>query len=177
VPVNPAASVVSRCVVLGRGRAQPELGALAAQQRRGVEAGEGVDDFRHLRHCGRHRVLVLVLVLGIGIGIGIGHQLQERLSHAGRVPARDVRRVALGVAATMVDAAEDGGRVAGFHEGAGAIVDGLDREGHVVGGGLEIPVRTPEALARRKKVETAKGAKAIHDARIEPQLPPRLRPG
>jgi hypothetical protein len=40
---------------------------------------------------------------------------------------------AVGVAAGGVDGTEDGFRVVGFHEGAGAVVDGFAGEGHVVG--------------------------------------------
>ena len=44
-----------------------------------------------------------------------------------------MRLVAVGITPAMVDAAEDGGRIGRLHEGAGAEIDGLTGNRHVVG--------------------------------------------
>ena len=51
----------------------------------------------------------------------------------GKVPLRNARLVAVGVAAGAINGAEDRCRVISVHEGAGAVVDGFTRDRHVVG--------------------------------------------
>ena len=58
---------------------------------------------------------------------------QQRLGEARQVPLRHHRLVAVGVAPTAVDGAEDGGRVEGVHERARPVVDRLAGDRHVVG--------------------------------------------
>ena len=60
-------------------------------------------------------------------------QRQQALGQARQVPERDGRLVGVGVAAVDVDGAEDLVGIVGLHEGAGAVVDGLSGDGHVVG--------------------------------------------
>ena len=60
-------------------------------------------------------------------------QRQQGLRQPGQVPLQDVRLVAIGIAAALVDGAEHRGRVEGVHERTRAIVDGLARNRRVVG--------------------------------------------
>ena len=60
-------------------------------------------------------------------------QGQHRFREPGQVPLRDRRLIAVGVAAGVIDRAEDGRRVVRVHERARAVVDRLAGEGHVVG--------------------------------------------
>ncbi len=60
-----------------------------------MQAGEGIDHRRGLRHRTLDRRLV----------VGCGHQRQQRLRQARQVPARDLRLVAVGITAAVVDAA------------------------------------------------------------------------
>ena len=60
-------------------------------------------------------------------------QRQQRLGQARQVPLRDVRLVAVGVAAAVVDRAEHRGRVERVHERARPVVDRLAGDRHVVG--------------------------------------------
>ena len=89
----------------------------------------------------------------------VGHQRQQRLGEARQVPARDRRLVAVGVAAAVVDGAEDRGRVVGLHEGAGAVVDRLARDRHVVGVHHAVdeadvhPLRDQRRLARGHRAQ------------------------
>ncbi len=67
---------------------------------------------------------------------GAGFLLEEReqgFGEAGEVPVGGGGLVREGVAALAVDGAEDLAGVVGLHEGAGAEVDGLAGDGHVVG--------------------------------------------
>jgi len=60
-------------------------------------------------------------------------QRQERLRQTGEVPLGDACLVTVGVAARAIDGAEDRPRVIGVHEGAGAVINGLASDRHVVG--------------------------------------------
>ena len=84
----------------------------------GVEIGEAAE--RGLRE------------LDAALG-GVGEQRQQRLGEADEVPVRDLRLVAVGVAALRIDRAEHGRRVEVVHERARAVVDGLAGDGHIVG--------------------------------------------
>ena len=53
------------------------------------------------------------------------HERQERFGQPGQIPLGDRRLLAVGVAAVVIDGAEDGFRIIGIHESAGAVVDGL----------------------------------------------------
>ena len=70
--------------------------------------------------------------LGDGRGFVIGQQRQKRFCQPRQVPLRDRRLIAIGVAAVLVDGAEDGRRMIGVHEGARAVVDGFSRDRHIV---------------------------------------------
>src|SRR3546814_3270598 len=59
-------------------------------------------------------------------------QRKESLRQASQVPLRDLRLVAVGVAAGVIDRAEDGRRVVGVHERARPVVDRLAGDRHVV---------------------------------------------
>ena len=72
-------------------------------------------------------------VFQAGLIVSVHHQRQQCFGETSEVPARDRRLVAVGVAALVIDAAEDGFGVIRFHEGAGAVVDGFAGERHVVG--------------------------------------------
>ena len=60
-------------------------------------------------------------------------QRNQGFREARQVPLGDHRLVAVGVAAALIDGAEHGLRMVAVHEGAGAVVDGLAGQGHVVG--------------------------------------------
>jgi two-component system sensor histidine kinase/response regulator len=66
----------------------------------------------------------------LGVPINEG---QQGLREPGQIPASDLRLLTEGVPAAAIDGAEDGGRAVGIEKGAGAVVDGLPGDGHVVG--------------------------------------------
>ncbi len=66
---------------------------------------------------------------------------QEGLGEPGEVPLRHDGLVPVGVAPAVVDRAVDSGRVEGLQECARSVVDGLARDGHVVG--VHDPVDEP----------------------------------
>jgi hypothetical protein len=59
-------------------------------------------------------------------------QRQQRFGKPGKVPLGDLRLPAVGVAAVVIDGTEDGIRIVGVHERAGAVIDGFTAKGHVV---------------------------------------------
>ncbi|CAB4889968.1 unannotated protein [freshwater metagenome] len=97
---------------------QPELGVHA----RGPVLGETVGE--RLQHLGCQRY---------GIVGARCEQRQHGLCQAGQVPLGDTRLVAVCVAAAVVDRAEHGGGVVAVHERTRPVIDGLSRDGHVVG--------------------------------------------
>ena len=62
----------------------------------------------------------------------IAQQRQQRLPKTGQVPVRHPRLVVVGIAASMIDRAVDRLRMIRIHEGAGAIVNRLAHDRHVV---------------------------------------------
>ncbi len=104
--------------LVGDGGGEAELVAHASGPGGGVERSEASQ--RGGRD--RHRLVLLV-----------GQERQEGLGEAGEVPLRDDRLLTEGVAPGGVDRAEDRRGVEGVDEGAGAVVDGLAGDGHVVG--------------------------------------------
>jgi len=85
---------------------------------RGLALGQGVDDC-----CGGfHRAL----------RVGVDER-QQGFGQSRQVPAGDAGLLAVGVAAGAVDGTEHRAGAVAFHEGAGAVVDGLARQRHVVG--------------------------------------------
>ena len=94
----------------------------------------------------------------------VGEQRQQRLGEPGEVPLRDDRLVAVGVAAALVDRAEDRGRVVGVEERARAVVDGLAGDRRVVGvhdavhEADEHPLRDERGLRRDDGLEQRQAA-------------------
>src|SRR4029077_9950954 len=86
-------------------------------------------------------------------------QRQERLRQTGEVPLGDARLIAVSIAAPVIDGAVDHLWVVDVHAGAGTVVNGLDRNRHVVGGhdatneADELPLRYKPCLARDHQVE------------------------
>jgi hypothetical protein len=60
------------------------------------------------------------------------NQRQERLGKPGKIPLGDLRLPAVGVSTVVIDGTENGIRIVGVHERAGAVVDGFTAKGHVV---------------------------------------------
>ena len=110
--------LVDQRVVAELGFAQAQLGAHPFGPVPVVAVGEGI------QHVGRgrdRRVHVDV------------EQRQQCLAEPCEVPLRDLRLVAVGVAATVIDRAEHGCRVERVHERAGPVVDRLAGDRRVVG--------------------------------------------
>ena len=59
--------------------------------------------------------------------------------------------------------------VAKLNQAINAAANSKDVQDKFAPNGFSVEPGTPEALAQRNKVETAKWAKAIQDAKIEPQ--------
>ena len=99
----------------------------------------------------------------------LGEQRQERLRETREVPLGDARLVAESVAAHGIDGTEDRSRVIDVHEGAGAVVDGLARDRHVVGVHDAVneadqqPTRDKLGLAGDHQIE--EGAVAVRSVR------------
>ena len=111
---------------------QPQLGA----------------EFRQPGPVEMHAELLQHLLGGVHcLALRIAQQRQERLGQAGKVPLGYARLVAVGVAALVVYGTIDSLRMIGVHEGAGAIVNGLAAEQHVVG--VHHPVDEAERLPLR----------------------------
>jgi hypothetical protein len=116
--VQQGQEVVGQRQILRRLAAQAELGAHDGEPVVFVTRRERVDHARRERDR------------AVGVGIEQG---QQRLGQARQIPAGDQRLVAIGIAPAGVDRAEDRVGVEVVHEGAGAVVDGFARQGHVVG--------------------------------------------
>ena len=63
----------------------------------------------------------------------VRHQRDQRRGQLRQVPDRDSGLIGIGIPATAINRAEDLGRVVGIHKGAGAVIDRLAADGHVVG--------------------------------------------
>ncbi len=98
-------------------RGESDLAAHSLEKE-GVESGD-----KRLQHFRRQRYRL--------VGIGID-QWQQCFSEPRQVPLRDRRLVRIRIPSVVIDRAEDRLRVVFVHEGAGTVVDGLTRDGHVV---------------------------------------------
>ncbi len=87
-----------------------------------------------------------------GSGLVRMEDRKQRFGKSGEVPLRHVGLVAEGIAAGLVDGAEDRGRIVGVHERAGAVVDGLSGEGHVVGVHHSVDEAHPQPVRNERRL-------------------------
>ena len=116
--VHPAQQFLGERGVLRFGREQAELGPLGGEPVLLKMPGERFDQFLGTGQRGfRFRV----------------QDGQQGLGETGQIPGGHLRLLPEGVAALLVDGAEDRRRIVGIQEGAGTVVQGFAGQRHVVG--------------------------------------------
>ena len=95
---------------------------------------------------------------------------QQRLGQPRQVPRQDQRLVGIGIAPLPVDRGKHRARRIGFQKGAGAIVDGLARQRHVVGVHHAMdkadphPLRDQPRLPRRHRIKQPQRPRHARDS-------------